>query len=81
VNKNTAFWVMLAGVALSAYDIYSTPAGGTGGALYGPGKPLESMRWNVYTSPATTTPAAPAKNYYVSVSDAAALVGAYFYFL
>lgn len=80
MNKQTALWVMVIGAALSAYDYTTTPDGGTGGALYGVGKPLESMRWSVYTKAATTAPAAPAKDYYISVSDVAALAGAFFYF-
>lgn len=80
MNKTTALWVMLGGVALSGYDLMTTKAGAAGGELYAEGKPLASLRWNFYKQPATTSPAAPAKNYYISISDAAALVGAYFYF-
>ena len=80
MNKNTAMWVGLIAAGASAYDLMTTPAGGTAGDLYGPGKPLESMRWKVYTRPATTTPAAPAKDYYVSITDAVALVAAFYYF-
>ena len=81
MSKNTAFWVMLAGALASGYDLYTTPAGGTAGDLYGAGKPLENMRLKVYTRPASTVaPITAAKDYYLSVTDAAALVGAYFYF-
>ena len=85
MSKNTALWLMLGGVALSAYDIMTTPVGGVAGDLYGAGKPLEKLRFKVYTKDAVvaagTTPASPAKDYYVSASDAAAMVGAYFYFV
>lgn len=80
MNKQTAFWMMVLGAGASIYDIATTPAGGTAGDLYGPGKMLESFRAKVYTRPATTAPAAPAKDYYISASDAAAVIGAYFYF-
>ena len=81
MNKSTALWVMLIGAGLSAYDLMTTPTGGTAGDLYGADKPLASLRWKVYTRPATTTaPVTPAKDYYLSASDAAAIVGAYFYF-
>lgn len=80
MNKQTAFWMMVIGAAMSVYDIATTPNGGIGGDLYGTGKPLESLRVKVYTRPATTTPAAPAKDYYASVSDAAAVIGAFLYF-
>lgn len=73
MNKNTALWLMLGGAALSVYDLVTTPANGTGGALYGAGKPLENMRWKVHTT-------AEGKNWYLSVTDGAALAGAFFYF-
>jgi len=45
---------------------------------------LANMRWVAYhrdAAPAAgTTPAVAAKDYYVSISDVAALFGAYFYF-
>lgn len=73
MNKQIALYVMLGGVALSLYDAMAD-----GNPLYGVGKPLESMRWKVYTTKPTdgTQP----KDYYVSISDIAALAGAYFYF-
>lgn len=80
MSKQMALYLMIGGALMSGYDLMTTPAGGSGGALYGAGKPLEMLRWNVYTSPVTTTPAAPAKNYYLSASDAAAVLGAYLYF-
>jgi hypothetical protein len=81
MNKSTALYVMLIGAALSAYDIMTTKEGAAAGDLYGAGKPLESLRVKVYTKPATTVaPVMPAKDYYVSASDAAAVIGAYFYF-
>jgi hypothetical protein len=81
MNKNTALYVMLIGAGASLYDILTTEKGATAGKLYGPEKPLADLRWNFYTKPATTTaPIEPAKNYYISVTDAMALVGAYFYF-
>jgi len=81
MNKSTALWVMLIGAGLSAYDMMTTKEGATAGDLYGPDKPLASLRFKVYTRPATTTaPVTPAKDFYVSASDAAAIIGAYFYF-
>lgn len=81
MNKNTALWMMIIGAGLSVYDIATTPSGGTAGDLYGTGKPLASARWKVYTKPATTVaPVTPAKDYYISISDAVAGVGAWFYF-
>lgn len=73
MTKQHALWLMLGAAALSVYDLATTPTGGSGGDLYGTGKPLEKMRWKAYTTDA-------GKNYYVSVSDAAALVGAFLYF-
>lgn len=67
MNKKTALWLMIGGAAVSLYDMVSD------GALYGTGKPLEKFRWKVYTS-------ASGKNFYVSISDAAALAGAVLYF-
>jgi hypothetical protein len=67
MNKNVAFWLMIGGIAVSAYDLL------TDGSLYGSGKPLESLRWKVYTTQS-------GKNWYVSVSDLAAITGAFFYF-
>jgi len=80
MNKSTALWVMLIGAGLSAYDLMTTEKNATAGALYSEGKPLAALRWKVYTREATTNPATPAKDYYLSASDAAAIVGAYFYF-
>lgn len=70
MTKKTGLYLMLAGAAVSLYDLM-----GTGNPVYGSGKPLASMRWKVYT---TTT--APVKDYYVSISDIAAVAGAYLYF-
>lgn len=67
MNKQMALALMLGGAALSVYDMVSD------GALYGAGKPLESLRWKVHT-------AADGKNWYVSASDIAAVTGAFFYF-
>lgn len=67
MTKKTALYLMLAGAAASVYDLVSD------GGLYGPGKPLEKMRWKVYTT-------ADGKNWYVSISDAAAVIGAGIYF-
>lgn len=81
MNKNTIFWVMLISAGLSAYDLMTTKDGATAGDLYGPDKPLASLRFKVYTRPATTTaPVTPAKDFYVSATDAAAILAAYFYF-
>lgn len=70
ITKQTALYLMLGGAALSLYDMM-----GTGNPLYGAGMPLEKLRWKVYTTTAT-----PPKDLYVSISDAAALIGAIFYF-
>lgn len=74
MNKNTALWVMLGGAGLSVYDMVTTEKGQSGGNLYGPGKPLENLRFQIWENDAKT------KQYYVSVSDAAAVLGAWFYF-
>lgn len=74
MSKNTALWLMIGGAALSVYDLMTTKTGESGGALYGAGKPLASMRWEIHKN-ATT-----GKSYYVSVSDAAAITGAFLYF-
>ena len=73
MTKNTALWMLVGGALLSGYDMFTTDKGQTGGALYGPGKPLEKLRFEVYKTEA-------GKQYFVSVSDAAAVIGAYFYF-
>lgn len=70
MTKQVALWLMLGGAALSLYDMMTTDH-----PLYGPGKPLEKMRWKVMTSNST-----PPKDWYVSISDIAALTGAVFYF-
>lgn len=81
MNKNTALWTMLIAAGASLYDIMTTKEGAPAGDLYGPGKPLESFRVKVYTRAASTTaPVTPAKDYYVSITDATAMLGAYFYF-
>lgn len=67
MNKKTALYLMIGGIAVSAYDAF------TQNSLYGAGKPLEKMRWKVYT---TST----GENWYVSISDLAALAGGFFYF-
>jgi hypothetical protein len=73
MSKKTGLYLMLAGAAVSVIDLVTAKAGEAGGMFYGPGKPLEKMRWKVFTSEAK-------KDYYVSISDAAALAGAYIYF-
>lgn len=67
MSKQTALWLMLGGAAVSLWELASP------GAVYGTDKPLASMRWKVHTT-------ADGKNYYVSISDAVAVAGAYFYF-
>lgn len=67
MSKKTALYVMLGGIAVSAYDAI------TNNSLYGAGKPLESFRWKVHTT-------SDGKNWYVSISDIAAVAGAIFYF-
>jgi hypothetical protein len=74
MNKNTALWVLLGGAGLSVYDMVTTKPGANGGNLYGPGKPLENLRFEIYKTDA-------GKQYYMSVSDAAAVIGAWFYFV
>lgn len=64
--KKTGLYLMLAGAAVSAYDLF------TKGELYGAGKPLEKMK--VALNPGSATV------YYLSISDAAAVIGAYLYF-
>jgi hypothetical protein len=66
MSKKMGLYLMIAGAAVSALEL-SKP-----GTVYGAGKPLESMRWKVYQS--------GDKTLYVSVSDIAALAGAFFYF-
>lgn len=73
MSKKTALWMMIGGAALSGYDLMTTPPGGNGGDLYGAGKPLEKLRFEVHKN-------AAGKQYFVSVSDAAAVIGAFFYF-
>jgi hypothetical protein len=68
MTKKTALWLMIAGAAVSVYDMSS------GGKVYGPGAPLEKMKVKVITQAGP-----PAKDWYLTVSDAAAVVGAYFY--
>lgn len=66
MSKKTGLYLMLAGAALSAYDMM------TDGGLYGPGKPMERLHWKVAT--------VSGKDWYISVSDIAAVVGAFVYF-
>ncbi len=73
MTKQTALWLMIGGALASLYDFSTATVAGGGGDLYGVGKPLEKMRWKVYTDSA-------AKSYYVSASDAVAVTGAFFYF-
>lgn len=73
MTKNTALWLMLGGAALSVYDMVTTEKGAIGGNLYGTDKPLEKLRFEIYKTDA-------GKQYFMSVTDAAAVVGAYFYF-
>lgn len=70
MNKKTALWIMGIGAALSLYDMMASDS-----PLYGAGKPLEKMRWKVYTSDGP-----PKKDWYLSITDAAAIVGAVLYF-
>jgi hypothetical protein len=67
MTKKTGLYLLIGGAAVSLYDAFS------GGSLYGAGKPLEKFRWKVYTT-------AAGNNYYVSISDVAAVVGAFVYF-
>ena len=73
MTKNNALWLMLGGAGLSVYDMLTTEKGAIGGNLYGPGKPLEKLRFEIYKTD-------QGKQYFLSVSDAAAIVGAWFYF-
>lgn len=63
MSKKTATYLLIGGALVSLYDAMS------GGSLYGAGKPLEKLRWKIYTTASGT-------NYYLSISDAAALTGA-----
>lgn len=67
MTKKTALWLLIGGAAISVWDMMSD------NSLYGPGKPLEALRWKVHTT-------ADGKNWYVSASDAVAVTGAIFYF-
>lgn len=67
MTKKTASILLLGGLAVSLYDAF------TNNSLYGPGKPLANMRWKIYTTASGT-------NWYVSISDLAAIAGAFFYF-
>lgn len=69
MNKKTGLYLMIGGAALSIYDYVSD------GALYGTGKPLASMKWKIYTTSST-----PPKDWFLSISDIAALAGAFLYF-
>lgn len=69
MSKQVALWVMIGGAAVSLYDLM-----GDANPVYGTGHPLAAARWKVYTD------ATSKKDWYISVSDLAALVGAYFYF-
>lgn len=68
MTKKTALWLMIGGAAVSIYDFVQD------GALYGPGKPLEKLKIKIYEQ---TGP--PVKVWHLSVSDAAAIIGAWFY--
>ena len=68
MTKKTGLWLMVIGATASLYDAVAA-----GNPLYGPGKPLESLRWKIYTS-------SGGKNYYVSVTDLAIIAGAWIYF-
>jgi len=70
MTKKTGLVLMLAGAALSVYDM------ATAGGLYGVGKPLEKFHWKIYTSGTGAT----AKDWYLSISDIAAVTGAFIYF-
>lgn len=63
MSKSVAFWLLVGGAVVSIWDVM------TNQSLYGPGKPLAGLRWKIWTS-ATGT------NYYLSISDAAVIVGA-----
>lgn len=63
MSKKTGMYLLIGGTLVSLYDVM------TGNSLYGTGKPLAGLRWKIYTTAAGT-------NYYVSISDAAALAGA-----
>lgn len=67
MTKKTAMWLMIAGAGVSLWDAFS------GGSLYGPGRPLASLKWKVWTT-------ASGANYYVSISDLVAVAGAVIYF-
>jgi hypothetical protein len=67
MSKKTALMLLVGGAAVSIYDAV------TQGSLYGPGKPLEKLKFKIYTTDAGV-------NYYVSISDIAAITGAIFYF-
>ena len=68
MNKQTALWLMIGGAAVSAYDMF-----GKDNPVYGVGKPLEKMRWEIYKG-------SDNKPVFISISDIAALTGAFFYF-
>lgn len=67
MSKKVSLYVMIGGIVVSAYDAF------TNNSLYGPGKPLEKLRFKVYTG-------SNGSNWYVSVSDIAAVLGAIMYF-
>lgn len=67
MTKKTGLYLMLAGAAVSALELMKP------GSVYGPDAPLKGLRWEAYKT-------AAGKVYYISVSDIAALAGAYIYF-
>lgn len=63
MSTKTATYLLIGGSLVSLYDAMS------GNSLYGAGKPLAGLRWKVYTTGSGV-------NYYISISDVAALAGA-----
>lgn len=66
MSKKMGLYLMLGGAAVSAMELFKE------GSVYGAGKPLASMRWKVFQN--------GDKSVYVSISDIAALAGAFIYF-
>lgn len=71
MSKNAALYLMMGGLAVTLYDTFSR----SGNPLYGPGRPLEMLRWRIPLG--SDEKIAPVT---VSISDLAVLVGAWFYF-
>jgi hypothetical protein len=66
MSKQMAFYILLAGAAINAWD------GMSNGSLYGVGKPLNSMQWKLGTAADAMT---------IRIGDAAVIAGALFYFI